>query len=99
MIDMTPPRLSSGALAQMEAELRAIQERRHALARLAGVEDEAAAYPVRQELRAAVYELDRAEALITTNVGQTEALKRLERADQHITAALSLLRQAAEWEA
>jgi hypothetical protein len=99
MIETTPPRLSSGALAQLEAELRAIQERRHALARLAGVEDEAAAYPVREAIRAAVYELDRAEALITTNVGQTEALKRLERADQHITAALSLLRQAAEWEA
>lgn len=97
MID-TPPRLSAGAIARLEQEIRALQERRQALARLAGVEDEAAAYPVRQAIRRAAYELQQAEAIITTHVGRPEALKRLGRADDAIAEAVSLLQQAGAWE-
>lgn len=52
MID-TLPRLSSPKLAELEAVLRELEKRRDALARLAGVEDEAAAAPVWAEIRAA----------------------------------------------
>ena len=99
MIDTTTPRLSSGAIAHLEEEIRALRARYADLTRLAGVEDEAAAYPVRQAIRQATYQLQQAEGLISTNVGRADALRRLQVADQYITEAQALLRQAADgWE-
>lgn len=52
-----------------------------------------AATPVWAEIRAAAYELDRAEGLVTTNVGQSHAAQRIDRAAGHIAAAWSMLRE------
>lgn len=99
MTTTTTPRLSSGAIAQLEEEIRALRARYADLTRLAGVEDEAAAYPVRQAIQRAAYELNKAEALVPLYVGQAEALNCLDRALQAITEAQALLRQAADgWE-
>lgn len=92
------PRLSAGAIAQLEAEIRALQRRHADLTRLAGGEDEAAAYPVRQAIQRAGHELDQAAGLVTLHVGQPEALRRLDRAAAAIAEAASLLQQAGAWE-
>lgn len=92
MID-TLPRLSSATLAELESTLREIEQRHAALMRLAGVQDEEVARPIRDAAREAAHQLTQAEALMAFDASRAEALRRLDRAAERISAARAMLRE------